>query len=144
MAWMPGPYAWDPTAVDPLMAPAMAPMARTPAQAAPAQAPSSVGFLHTVVPGDTLWALAQRYGLTVDAILQANPGVDPNNLQVGSVLRIPAPGAVTYIRYQVRPGDTLWLIAQRYGLDWQRLARINRIADPMNLMVGTTLLIPVA
>ncbi|MGE5590901.1 MAG: LysM peptidoglycan-binding domain-containing protein [Bacillota bacterium] len=102
-----------------------------------------VGFLYTVQPGDTLYNLATRYGVTVESILEVNPGVDPENLQVGRILRIPAPGAVTYIRYTVNPGDTLWLLGQRFGVDWRRLARINRIMDPNNLMIGMTLLIPV-
>ncbi|MHB9144305.1 MAG: LysM peptidoglycan-binding domain-containing protein [Symbiobacteriia bacterium] len=137
---------------DPLYsASAMTPAQATPAAAAPlaatpltpaAQVPPA-GFLHTVVAGDSIWKLAQRYGVTPEAIIAANPGVVPENLLIGSVLRIPAPGAVTYIRYTVKPGDTLWLIGQRYGVPWQELARINRIMDPMNLMVGTTLLIPV-
>ncbi|MDO4567516.1 MAG: M14 family metallopeptidase [Clostridia bacterium] len=45
--------------------------------------------LHTVVRGDTLWKLAKRYTTTVAAIETANPGVDSQNLQIGSVLKVP-------------------------------------------------------
>ncbi|MEW5761825.1 MAG: SPOCS domain-containing protein [Bacillota bacterium] len=44
---------------------------------------------YTIQPGDTLWRLAQRYGTTVNAILNLNPGIDPNNLQVGMTVKIP-------------------------------------------------------
>ena len=44
----------------------------------------------TIQPGDTLWALARKYNTTVAAIIQANPGIQPENLQVGQVIQIPA------------------------------------------------------
>lgn len=43
-------------------------------------------FSHTVQPGDTLWMLAQRYNTSVDAIIAANPGVNPDKLVVGQVI----------------------------------------------------------
>ncbi|HBI27252.1 MAG TPA: peptidoglycan-binding protein, partial [Peptococcaceae bacterium] len=46
-------------------------------------------FNHVVQPGDTFWNLAQRYNVTVDMIMALNPGVDPLNIQIGSVLIIP-------------------------------------------------------
>jgi len=47
------------------------------------------GFLYTIKAGDTYFLLAQRFGTTVEAIQQANPGVNPNNLQIGQVICIP-------------------------------------------------------
>lgn len=44
---------------------------------------------YTIQPGDTLYSLARRFGTTVNAILQANPGIDPNNLRVGQQIVIP-------------------------------------------------------
>ncbi len=47
--------------------------------------------------------------------------------------------------YEVRAGDTLYQLAQRYlesPEDWRRLARLNRVSDPRRLPVGATLLIP--
>ncbi len=44
----------------------------------------------TIQPGDTLWALARKYNTTVEAIIQANPGIRPENLQVGQVIQVPA------------------------------------------------------
>ncbi|MBT9258702.1 MAG: LysM peptidoglycan-binding domain-containing protein [Clostridiales bacterium] len=46
-------------------------------------------FPYTVQPGDTFFRLSQRFGVSIQALLQANPGVDPNRLQVGSTLCIP-------------------------------------------------------
>lgn len=46
---------------------------------------------YTVVSGDTLTNIAQRYGVTVEAIILANNIPNPNQLSVGQVLIIPAP-----------------------------------------------------
>ncbi len=55
----------------------------TPAPAASASA------THTVRPDDTLWDIAANYGLSIDDLLTANPGVDPRRLMVGQQLIIP-------------------------------------------------------
>lgn len=46
---------------------------------------------YTIKPGDTFYKLAQKYCTTVEAIKQANPGVDPLNLQIGQKIKIPCP-----------------------------------------------------
>jgi LysM repeat protein len=80
-----------------------APAASAPPQqsGAPATAPPAAGAAptaeatpqgprtHTVQPGDTLLAIAERYDTTVDAIRAANPGVDPAALRIGQELTIP-------------------------------------------------------
>ncbi|MFL0196807.1 LysM peptidoglycan-binding domain-containing protein [Clostridium sp. WILCCON 0269] len=40
-------------------------------------------------PGDTLYKIAQAYNVSVESILESNPGVDPNYLRVGQRLCIP-------------------------------------------------------
>jgi len=47
------------------------------------------GRVHTVVRGDTLWDLSRRYGIPLETLQQANPGVDPRRLVPGSILNIP-------------------------------------------------------
>ncbi len=56
---------------------------------APSPVPCPDGTLYTIVAGDTLYNLSRRFGVTVDEILEANPGLDPNNLQVGRMICIP-------------------------------------------------------
>ena len=57
--------------------------------------------LHRVERGDTIWALARRWGAEEAAVLAANPGVQVNNLEIGRTLTIPLPFPVvpTTIRY---------------------------------------------
>lgn len=46
---------------------------------------------HTVRAGDTLFALARRYGSSIEVILTANPGINPQNLRIGTDLTVPLP-----------------------------------------------------
>jgi murein DD-endopeptidase MepM/ murein hydrolase activator NlpD len=116
-----------------------------PAWAAP---PAQQGeVVHVVQAGETLFAIAQQYGVTVNAIVAANEIADPDWIHVGQRLRIPSAGAeppptVSTIQYAVQPGDTLALIARRYGTSVQELAERNRLANPHLIYVGQVLEIP--
>jgi LysM repeat protein len=60
--------------------------------ATPSPAPSPTAFTYSIARGDTLNALAQRFGVTLDALLAANPGLSPATLSVGQKLNIPVAG----------------------------------------------------
>jgi len=67
-----------------------APPTEPPATSAPATpAPSPTFQTYTVQSGDTLGAIASRFGVTVKAIAKLNGIADPSRLQVGQVLLIP-------------------------------------------------------
>ena len=51
--------------------------------------PGSGGRIHVVQIGDTLFRIAERYGTTVNAIVQANSIQDPDRIAVGDTLVIP-------------------------------------------------------
>lgn len=99
-------------------------------------------FEYTVRSGDTLWLLAQRYGTTVDAIKRLNE-LTSDNLNIGQVLRIPSTGSAggSYFEYTVRSGDTLWLLAQRYGTTVDAIKRLNGLTSDI-LNIGQVLKIP--
>jgi len=100
---------------------------------------------YTVVAGDTLWAIANRFGLTVDELKSLN-NLTSNNLSIGQRLRIRA-GATTppptgeYDTYIVRSGDTLWALASRFNTTVAELRRINNLTSD-NLSIGQQLLVP--
>jgi LysM repeat protein len=105
------------------------------------------GTQYTIAAGDTLFALASRYGVTVDAILAANPGLDPNSLQVGRIICIPttAPPPTTCpgFTYTIKAGDTLYALARQYGTTIAEIRRYNPGVDPASLVVGQRICIPV-
>ena len=111
----------------------------------PVQCPG--GFFYTVVAGDTLFSIAARFNTTVGAILQANPGLDPNRLFVGQRICIPAPQPVPCpggFFYTVVAGDTLFAIATRFNTTVNAILQANPGVDPNRLFVGQQLCIPVA
>ena len=52
----------------------------------------SVMLKYTIVSGDTFWKLSERYGCSVESIQSANPGINPQGLQIGQVINIPIGG----------------------------------------------------
>ena len=103
---------------------------------------SGSGWVYTVKSGDSLYLLAQRYGTTVDALKRAN-NLSSNYLWVGQRLTITsgATAAVSSSNYRVQSGDTLYLIAQKYGITVDALKTANGISGSY-LWVGQTLKIP--
>ncbi|MFW0792125.1 LysM peptidoglycan-binding domain-containing protein [Gordonia sp. CPCC 205333] len=99
---------------------------------------------HTVAPGDTLSAIAQRFygqaGL-FGFIAAANRIANPNMINVGQVLTLPDLGRV----HSVVAGDTLSAIAQRFYGDPGKfgiIAAANAIRNPDHIEVGWVLSIP--
>ena len=83
-------------------------------------------YPYVVQPGDTLYRIAQRLEVSLQRIIEANPGIDPNYLRVGQVICIPAcpPNHTPYI---IRPGDTLYRIAQMYNVTVEDILDANEI-----------------
>ena len=139
----------------------------TPQQRRLSQGPNKDERLYTVQPGDTfssisvMWYGSERHWVD---IAHANPLTDPAKLTVGEVIRLPnidqirgeaakaskaaVPGPGRTVTHVVRPGESLYTIADRYyqaaGL-WRVIFVANREnigPDPDRLLVGTVLKIP--
>jgi LysM repeat protein len=65
--------------------------ADSPGAGRPPVTPTATSRTHTVKAGETLGIIARKYGVKVDALMTANPKLDPRRLQVGQTLIIPAP-----------------------------------------------------
>jgi LysM repeat protein len=103
--------------------------------------------VYVIKPGDTFYAIAQRFGVTVAAIAAANPGVDPNRLQVGQQICVPGGGPGPGVcpggtSYTIRPGDSFYALAARFGVSVSALIAANPGVDPNRLVVGQTICIP--
>jgi len=120
---------------------------------ATAAPPAQGQTVHVVQAGETLFRIAQAYGVTVDDIVAANGLADRNVIHVGQQLVIPAAGAATAppvsppatysTDYIVQPGDTLTLIAQRFNTSVEAIAQANSIVNPNLVVVGQLLAVPV-
>lgn len=111
-------------------------LACQPALAAP-QPPTR----HLVEPGDTLVSIAQAYGSTVPAILAINPLAEPDLIEVGQVLLVPAAHAAL-LRIEVQPDDTWDGVARQYRTTVEALRELNGLASDDRLWPGQDLLVP--
>ncbi|MDR0557953.1 MAG: LysM peptidoglycan-binding domain-containing protein [Treponema sp.] len=115
-------------------------------------------YMYTVKSGDTLFALAKHYGVTLAQIMEHNKGVQPKTLQIGMKLVIPAfkdvapykgaiandppPTDFTGV-HVVQRGETLWSIARVYNIRPETLAVINNMDLQDTLSIGKTLKAPI-
>lgn len=118
-------------------------------------------FKYEVQRGDTLNAVARRYGLTVKELLDANDIANADRIYPGQKLIIPGymlpspeleteavplpvarPAADDNFIYTVASGDTLNSIAKRYGITVLEIIEANTLADPQRIKLGQKLIIP--
>ena len=106
--------------------------------------PAQGGNYHAVVPGDTLWLIAQRFGTTVDE-LRAQNNLPGNCLNAGQILLIPSSAQASqlpFFEYTVTAGDTLWLIAQRFDTNVDAIRSLNNFDCCDVVYIGQILRIP--
>jgi len=95
-------------------------------------------IIHVVSAGETLWQIANHYGVPVQSITLLNALATPDQLAIGQSLVIPSP----YTTYTVKSGDTLWAIAQQFGVPIETIIADNHLTNPDMLTPGTKLVIP--
>jgi LysM repeat protein len=115
---------------------------------------------YAIVKGDTFGTLAKRFHVSVKAITEANPGVEPTKLKISQKIHIPAPAApatpaVTGTGtapvesasaggeqiYTVKSGDNLTKIAGQYGISIKALRAANALKTD-SIKVGQKLKVP--
>ena len=115
---------------------------------------------YTVQAGDTLWAIARKYGCSITEIMAANSDriKNPNQIHAGWQLKIPRSGVTDTVNtpdsllpenkksgtYIVRQGDTLWKIARKYNCSVAEIVSLNRelIRNPALIYSGWELKVP--
>lgn len=97
--------------------------------------------VYQVEPGDTLYSIARKYNTTPDAIKEYN-NLTSNLLTINQVLQIPVEEITTEnTTYTVRSGDTLYQIANNFGVSVSEIMNLNNLSSTL-LSIGDTLLIP--
>ncbi len=110
----------------------------------------ATGSTYVVRSGDTLYDIASAHGVSTTALKSANR-IDGSRIHPGDVLQIPDPVTETHpsvkagsgTTYRVRPGDTLYDIARKFGVSTTALQRANRLRGS-RIYPGDVLTIPVA
>ena len=92
---------------------------------------------YRVVSGDTLYSIANRYGVSVDELKRIN-NLSNNNLSVSQVIKVPI---LNTIVYTVKSGDTLYSIARQYNINPNDIMSFNNLTSNL-LSIGQVLNIP--
>lgn len=106
---------------------------------------------YTIVAGDTLFSIAQEYGLTVEELAARNSIVNVNQIEVGQQLVIPVAGGTATAPegttteeqiHVVQAGENLFRISLRYNLSFETVAAYNNIPWPYRIYPGQEIKIP--
>jgi N-acetylmuramoyl-L-alanine amidase len=128
---------------------------QSPANGSAAVTATTSGTDYTIQLGDSLSAVALRFGVTEAALLRQNGLRNADALIAGRHLAIPGPAAneanavpqaalarATPTRYRVRLGDTLSGVAARFGVTQQAVAQANALTNTNQVYAGSYLTIP--
>lgn len=107
--------------------------------------------------GDTLGKIAERCAVSLAALMQANPTLEPRRLKIGERVNLPGSGAsatdassgaaegeatASGSSYTIRAGDTLYAIAQEQSISLAALREANPGVNPRRLRIGQSLMLP--
>ncbi len=104
------------------------------------------GIRYRVKPGDTLWSIARRFGVTVSQLKSWNR-IRGNFIRDGRILyvrkyhRYYSRYRKGKIKYIVREGDTLWDISRKFGVPINRIKTVKKKYQGRNLYPGDVLII---
>ncbi|MDR3601120.1 MAG: LysM peptidoglycan-binding domain-containing protein [Desulfosporosinus sp.] len=95
-------------------------------------------LIHVVQSGDTLWALADHYSVTIQQIVAANGLSVLDTLVIGQALVIPTSDHY----HAVEEGESIWQIAKRYGTTPEALVQANQLTNVDLIQIGAKLILP--
>lgn len=109
----------------------------------PYKAPGVSDNVYVVKNGDSLYSIANKFGVSVESLKSIN-GITGNLINVGQRLVIPSDAGVNpgdYVVYTVKRNDSLWNIANSYGVSVNDIVDYNNLGTTV-LQIGQQLLIP--
>lgn len=99
-----------------------------------------VSDTYIVQKGDSLWSIANKFNMTVSELKNLN-NLTNNLLSIGQVLKIKDSSNNGKTTYTVQKGDSLWVIANKYGINTEELKSYNNLTSNL-LSIGQVLKIP--
>lgn len=103
--------------------------------------PSGETNTYIVKGGDTLYSIARQFNTTINELMSLN-NLTSSVLSVGQTLRIPTTESNNnYIEYVVKSGDSLYVIANKYGTTVNEIKSANNLTSNL-LSIGQVLRIP--
>lgn len=90
-------------------------------------------------PGDSLLLYSQLFRIHLQLIIDSNPNITPESLQVNGQIKIPGFRAVNY---HITSEDTLWGIAEKKRIPVETILLANKHLSPTHLQIGQTIKIP--
>lgn len=99
-----------------------------------------VSDTYIVQKGDSLWSIANKFNMTVSELKNLN-NLTNNLLSIGQVLKIKDSSNNGKTTYTVQKGDSLWVIANKYGITTEELKSYNNLTSNL-LSIGQVLKIP--
>jgi len=114
------------------------------AQTAGTDSKQSSWLVHIVQPGESLWLISNQYGVNIDTLKRIN-GLQSNIILSGQRLAVKlVSDNHSFFFYTVKPGDTPWLISQRFAVSHRNLMDINGLKENSTIYPGQSLKIPTA
>lgn len=95
--------------------------------------------IYEVKRGDTLYSIANRYGISVSELKAIND-LTNDNLSIGQILKVPS-GLSNVNSYTVSKGDTLYNIAKKFNVSIDKIKELNNLTSNL-LSIGQKLIIP--
>jgi murein DD-endopeptidase MepM/ murein hydrolase activator NlpD len=117
--------------------PAVVQVPQTYGAPAAASAVAASGESYTVIPGDTVYGVAERFQVPIRSLIELNNLQPPYRLAAGDQLRLPVQR-----EHVVQAGDNIYDISRQYGVDVSTLAKLNDIPAPYALQPGQRLKLP--
>ncbi len=96
-------------------------------------------IFHTIAKGETLTSISRQYGVDIETILKLNPGLSPQRIKAGEVIRLTPPASQQlsqatesevdtksqYTQYTVRKRETLYSISKKFGVTVDEIKALN-------------------
>lgn len=97
---------------------------------------------YTVKGGDTFYLIAKTFGISLESLIAANPGVQPEKLYIGQIICVPAICSYGTTAHMIKKGDTLYQLSLKYNVPVGKIIETNPGINPDNLTIGEVICIP--